>query len=431
MRSDLPDGKEEKKALVSKDTLAQFPDNKSLQEGIRNELASRFIDYAHFERNFSPHTLSYYLSDIEEYYTFVSTKVSPQFVPSEGDRDYIRSFLSFLMDKGLRAASVQRKLSSLKSFYRYLYKEGRITANPARTVKGPKAEKALPAFLSEKQVRMLLDSPINEEDFEVVRDHLIFEMLYETGLRRSELASLQLGDINLKESTIKVLGKGNKERLVPFGPFLASHIELYLRKRDNRPCESESFFVTLNGKPVLGDLIYQIVRTRLSEVPGLVRRGPHILRHTFATDLLNNGAELTAVKELLGHSSLSTTVKYTHTSFEQLKVMYNAHPRACKTKTTMDVRIQSIHIATPAGLEEFIQKKIDKLDRFDDEVIDAEVIIREEKGEGDKTKSVSVRLNRPGVDYFAEKLAVSFEEAVDNCIDALKKQIEKAKDERR
>ena len=166
-------------------------------------------------------------------------------------------------------------------------------------------------------------------------------------------------------------------------------------------------------------------------IPGLARRGPHTLRHSFATDMLNEGADLTAVKELLGHSSLSTTVRYTHTTFKELQKMYHAHPRAQAEEKNMVVRIQFVHLDADKALEAFIQKKLDRLDRFFDEVIHADVVLKEVKSNEGKDKFASIRLGIPGNDLFAEKTAASFEEAVDLSIDALKKQIEKAKDSRK
>lgn len=397
----------------------------------RTEMATSFIQWAQYERNYSPHTIAYYKEDIAAYFEFIIARGTLDFCPSSRDKNHIRTFLSHEMEKGLRSSSVQRKLSVLKSFYRFLYKKGIIESNPSRTIKGPKAEKVLPAFLSQQQAKALLDSPIDENNFEAVRNRLILEMLYQTGIRRQEITGLKISDVSLQEQQIKVLGKGNKERIIPFGTHLKERIAHYLKKREEKCCLCESFFVTLNCEAVTWEVIYNAAHEALSTIPGLARHGPHVLRHTFATEMLNNGAQLTAVKELLGHSSISTTVKYTHTSIEQLKSMYNAHPRATKNKSTMEIRIQSVHMPTPKGLEEFIQKKLDRVTRFDENISDAEVIVKEVKGEDNRTKSVSIRLNRPGADYFADKLATSFEEAVDNCIDALKKQIEKAKEAHR
>lgn len=402
---------------------------KAKEEDYNPDWRNRFENYIRYERNLSAHTVRYYLSDIKEYYDYVASTGYKSFSPSGDDRQLIRGFISYQMEKGLRVGSVQRKLSSLKSFYRYLYKEGAVDANPTRAVKPPKAEKVLPAFLSTQQVEELLSNPsLNEASFESVRNRLLIDMLYQTGIRRSEVVGLKLVDVSLDLCQLKVRGKGNKERIVPFGEGLLHTIEQYLSLREKMACKCDSFFVTLACEQMSGDEVYQIVRSVLQEIPNLVRFGPHVLRHTFATELLNGGADLPAVKELLGHSSLSTTVRYTHTSFEQLKEMYNAHPRAKKSSRKMEVRIQAVNVAAPAGLEEFANKKLERLERFDDQILYAEVVLKATSNP-EKEKSVSIRLARPGNDYFAEKLGKNYEEAIDLTIDALKKQIEKSKEE--
>lgn len=403
---------------------------KSSEEEKREEWIERFESYIRYERNFSDYTIAYYLADVNEYIEGIVASGRIQFVPSSNDRSLIRNFVSAQMDKGLKASSVQRKISSLKSFYRYLYKEQLILSNPSRTIKAPKAEKVLPAFLSSQEIEEILHDPrLNRKTFESKRDRLILEVLYQTGIRRAEVADLTLSRVDQQRKQLKVLGKGNKERIVPYGEELYARIEEYLSLRKEKTCNSDKFFVTLEGKAMSLEEIYAIVHHSLSKVPGLVRRGPHVLRHSFATELLNNGADLPAVKELLGHSSLSTTVKYTHTSFEQLKKIYNAHPRARQT-TAMEVRFQPVNVTVSEVLEGFIQKKLERLSRFDDKILHAEVVLKEGSNP-EKDKVVSIRLARPGYDFFAEKDAKSYEEATDLCIDALKKQIEKNKEEHR
>lgn len=400
------------------------------EEAKRCEYLERFENYVHYERNFSHYTIAYYIADVEEFFVYAVDTLGSSFFPSESDRLLIRNYLSHLMEGKLKVSSIQRKLYSLKSFYRFLYKENIISGNPTRTIKPPKAEKVLPAFLTHQEFEEILKHPaLNLEAFESVRNRLLLEIFYQTGMRRSELTSLSITSIDQTSLQLKVLGKGNKERIIPYGKSLAKQLDKYLLYRSEKTCKSDKLFVTLSGGDMELEDVYNVVHHYLKDIPGLVRRGPHVLRHTFATELLNNGADLPAVKELLGHSSLSTTVKYTHTSFEQLKAMYNAHPRARKS-TAMEVRFQSINLPTTKGLEEFVQKKLERLERFDDKILYAEVLFKEESS-SQKEKCASIKLARPGNDYFAEKEAKSFEEAVDLCIDALKKQIKKNKEEHR
>ena len=243
----------------------------------------------------------------------------------------IRSWIVSLMDEKISPVSVNRKLSSLKSFFKFLMKQGSISVNPLRLITGPKTKKPLPYFVRDKEMELLLDGDGFDEDFEGVRDRLILEMLYDTGIRRSELIGIQDSDVDFGAMQIRVTGKRNKQRLIPFAEELKNLIQAYTEVR-NREVGSESgwFFVRKNGEQLSAGIVYTIVKKKLSEIPTLAKRSPHVLRHSFATSMLNNGAELNAVKELLGHSSLASTSVYTHTTFEELKKVYHAHPRAKK-----------------------------------------------------------------------------------------------------
>jgi integrase/recombinase XerC len=246
------------------------------------------------------------------------------------DADIIRSWVITLMDENMAASSVNRKLSSLRSFYRYLLRKGLIQADPVQKVKGPKKKKPLPTFVKEEEMNKLLDEVPFGDDFEGVRDKLILEVFYATGVRRSELVGLNDGDIDFSASLIKVTGKRNKQRLIPFGERLKEMMSNYQHLRDETiPQHSEAFFIQKNGERVTASLVYNMVKRDLSKVVTLKKRSPHVLRHSFATNMLNNKASLGAVKELLGHERLTTTEIYTHTTFEELKKEYeHAHPRA-------------------------------------------------------------------------------------------------------
>ncbi len=295
------------------------------------EWLQQFLDYLRYEKQYTDCTLESYEGDLLQFVAYVESLNLGWEAPTEGDKDLLRSWLSSLMDNGYKASSVQRKLSTIKSLYRYLVRIKFLEKNPAIVVRGPKSEKPLPAVLDEKLVESLLDdSDVDFSDFESLRNQLIFEVLFQTGLRRAELVGLKGRDVDLSLCQLKVLGKGKKERVVPFGEGLKERIKQYLDLKREKFGETEVFFVSLSSKGLSGDEVYQIVSKKLEGVVGLARRGPHVFRHTFATAMLNNGADLMSVKELLGHSSVSTTVKYTHTSLSELKKMYNAHPRAKK-----------------------------------------------------------------------------------------------------
>ena len=296
-----------------------------------NVLIDSFLDYLRYERNYSNYTIEAYSKDLRQFEEYVKLNKESVFVPGDVDADLVRSWIVSLMDEKISPVSVNRKLSSLKSFFKFLMKQGSISVNPLRLITGPKTKKPLPYFVRDKEMELLLDGDGFDEDFEGVRDRLILEMLYDTGIRRSELIGIQDSDVDFGAMQIRVTGKRNKQRLIPFAEGLKNLIQAYTEVR-NREVGSESgwFFVRKNGEQLSAGIVYTIVKKKLSEIPTLAKRSPHVLRHSFATSMLNNGAELNAVKELLGHSSLASTSVYTHTTFEELKKVYHAHPRAKK-----------------------------------------------------------------------------------------------------
>lgn len=294
-------------------------------------LVDSFLDYLRYERNYSNYTIEAYSKDLRQFEEYVKLNKESVFVPGDVDADLVRSWIVSLMDEKISPVSVNRKLSSLKSFFKFLMKQGSISVNPLRLITGPKTKKPLPYFVRDKEMELLLDGDGFDEDFEGVRDRLVLEMLYDTGIRRSELIGIQDSDVDFGAMQIRVTGKRNKQRLIPFAEGLKNLIQAYTEVR-NREVGSESgwFFVRKNGEQLSAGIVYTIVKKKLSEIPTLAKRSPHVLRHSFATSMLNNGAELNAVKELLGHSSLASTSVYTHTTFEELKKVYHAHPRAKK-----------------------------------------------------------------------------------------------------
>ena len=292
-------------------------------------LTDSFLDYLRYERNYSEKTVLAYGEDISQLREFAQEEIG-DFNPAEVTPELIREWIVSLMDKGYASTSVNRKLSSLRSFYKFLLKKKVVLVDPLRKITGPKNKKPLPSFLKENEMNRLLDDTDFGEGFEGCRDHLIIEMLYATGIRLSELIGLDDKDVDFSASLLKVTGKRNKQRLIPFGDELKEGMLEYVNVRNEQVLESGgAFFVRKNGERLYKNLVYNLVKRNLSKVVTLKKRSPHVLRHTFATTMLNNEAELGAVKELLGHSSLATTEIYTHTTFEELKKVYKqAHPRA-------------------------------------------------------------------------------------------------------
>lgn len=288
-----------------------------------------FLDYLRFERNYSEKTVVSYGIDLvkfEEYFKEVDENLDFTMI----DVGLVRSWVMHLMERGYTATSVNRKLSSLRSFYRFLLKKKVVTVDPMQKVIGPKNKKPLPVFVKEKDMDRLLDDVSFGDGFSACRDKMVMEVLYATGMRRSELIGLNDVDVDFSASLMKVTGKRNKQRLIPFGEGLRQAMLAYLKVRNEAvPERAEAFFVLEDGRRMNVSRVYQLVRRNLLKVVALKKRSPHVLRHTFATSMLNHDAELGAVKELLGHSSLTTTEIYVHTTFEELKKVYKqAHPRA-------------------------------------------------------------------------------------------------------
>ena len=291
-------------------------------------MIDQFLDYLRYERNASPQTVQTYeesLRAFDSYLTFRDNGLSIDSV----DTDLIRDWMESLMDKGNSASTINKNLSALRSFYRFALKRGLVKKDPAHAVTGPKKSKPLPQFLREGEVDRLLDGLEWDSSFNNVRARTILILFYETGLRRSELVGLDDKDIDYDAAQLKVTGKRNKQRIVPFGAELAEQLKSYQAVRREKFGETcGAMFLSDKGERISGEQVYQIVRKYLSMVTSLKKRSPHVLRHSFATAMLNNGAGLESVRQLLGHESIETTEIYTHTTFEQLKRVYKeAHPR--------------------------------------------------------------------------------------------------------
>ena len=291
-------------------------------------MIGQFLNYLRYERNRSDSTLKRYeesLRDFQDYFEKLEGGLSWASV----DADIIRGWMESLMDRGNIASTVNTGLSALRSFYRFALARGMVSKDPAHMVKGPKKRKPLPQFVKESEINELLDQTEWSDTYKDVRTRTIIIILYEAGLRRSELVGLNDRDVDFTAMQMKVTGKRNKQRIIPFGKELAEQLHQYMACRDEHISKnSDALFLSTRGNRISAGEVYRVVRESLSKVTSLKKRSPHVLRHSFATAMLNHDAGLESVRQLLGHESLETTEIYTHTTFEQLKRIYEeAHPR--------------------------------------------------------------------------------------------------------
>lgn len=293
-------------------------------------MIEKFLDYLCSERNYSPRTIESYRSDLEafeKYFEMLDSQLSWETI----DADVVRGWMEHMMDGGNTASTVNRRLSALRSLYRFGLIRNMVKRNPAHLIKGPKKTKLLPQFVRESDMDRLLDGEgMWNGTFEDMRARTILMMFYETGIRLAELVSLDDSAVDFVEAQIKVTGKRDKQRIVPFGPELENTLEAYIKERDAQVKNCcGALFVDDRGRRMTPVKVRTLVRDNLQKVTTMKKRSPHVLRHSFATAMLNNDAGLESVQKLLGHESLATTEIYTHTTFEQLKKVYNkAHPRA-------------------------------------------------------------------------------------------------------
>jgi integrase/recombinase XerC len=289
-----------------------------------------FLQYLNIEKRYSPHTVRSYLNDLDQFFDHLTIRGQSVDAGAVTSHD-IRSWMVSMLEDGLSSSSVHRKISSLRVFYRYLRKEGIVVSDPLEKVILPKMKKRLPVFVEERSLANLLDNFNFGEDFPGVRNKLIIEMLYLTGMRRSELTGLRNQDVDLDGATVKVTGKRNKQRIIPLLTPFTLKMKEYITEREKLFPGNDGgwFFIGNSGNKLYDKYVYNVVRNYLSMVTTIEKKSPHVLRHTFATHMLNNGADLNSIKEFLGHANLSATQIYTHNSFEQLKKIYKkAHPRA-------------------------------------------------------------------------------------------------------
>jgi len=291
----------------------------------------RFFNYLENEKRYSENTLTAYQTDIEQFSNYLKSEYHIDEI-SRVTHQMIRAWIVDMMSQGSSARTINRKLSTLKTLFRFFRKEGITSDNPLQRILPPKTGKRLPEFISQDHMNWLLDEIEFEEGFRGICDRLIIEILYFTGMRLSELIQLKISDTDLYQKQFKVSGKGNKDRIIPFGKELDNKISKYLQIRNNVSVKRENFdylLITDKGRKLNRQYVYRMVNTYLGKVSTLKKKSPHVLRHTFATHMLDNGADLNSIKDILGHASLAATQVYTHNSIEKLKKVYKqAHPRA-------------------------------------------------------------------------------------------------------
>lgn len=313
------------------------PDRLNIEKG-RVGIIQKFLNYISIERKYSQRTVEAYRDDLRDFCAYLGLDSVERYEPAMVDEGDVKGWVVYLIEqKHQKPRSVRRRLSALHSFYRFLLLQGVVDKDITCRVIAPKTDKPLPVFFKPTEMKQATSMDDAADDFESIRNCLIIEMLYQTGMRRSELVSLRDLDVDIRQGQVRIFGKRNKERVVPLGDALMSQIERYMEARGEYmgSAESPSFFVCKrrNGNitPMDTHSVYMIVRARMGEVSTLKKHSPHVLRHTFATAMLDNGADIRTIQTLLGHASLSTTQVYTHTTFEQVKRVYDsAHPRSLK-----------------------------------------------------------------------------------------------------
>ena len=286
-----------------------------------------FKKYLLYEKRYSEHTVNAYLTDVSQFNEFCESNNA---LINSVSHELLRQWIVYMIENDVASTTVNRKISSIKTYYKFLFRDGFVTQNPTLKLSLIKKKKTLPNFVEKDNINFLFDSVEFTDDYVGTRDKLILCVFYNTGMRRSELINITIDDIDLYKKTIKVLGKRNKERLIPLSDNLLNSITDYINIRvDLYKKDNEFLFLTEKGKQLYPKAVYRIVNKYLNYVTNIDKKSPHVLRHTFATHMLNNGADLNAIKELLGHSNLSATQIYTHNTFEKLKKVYKqAHPRA-------------------------------------------------------------------------------------------------------
>ncbi len=285
-----------------------------------------YVDYLEFQKSFSGNTITAYIKDLEQYFSFQELELGDK-SPLASNTATIRSWLVSLMEENLKTTSINRKLSTLKSFFKYLRMMELVEINPAKPVRNLKLPQKIPVYLRVKESNRLFDDLSEAEDDDLLKSSVVL-LLYHTGIRRMELIELKLTNVDLKKGQIKVYGKGKKERIVPIGLEVVRVLERYKRIRLSIESESDTLFILPNGKPLYPKWVYNCVNTTISKYSKVEKKSPHVLRHSFATHLLQNGAEIASIKELLGHASLASTQIYAQSDIAHLKKVHKLHPKS-------------------------------------------------------------------------------------------------------
>ena len=288
-------------------------------------IQNKFITYLSSEKRFSEHTIKSYATDLKQFTSFLSSEFQIIDEINEISFQIIRTWIASLLEKGINPRSVNRKISTLKTYFKFLIREGELIENPMIKVVAPKSKKRLPIFIEEDQIKSLLNEVQFESGFIGQRNKLIIELFYVTGIRLSELINIKISDVDFSNQSIKVLGKRNKERIIPLSSSMINSLDNFIKNNH----KNHFLFTNLDGVKLYTKLVYRVVNKYIAKISSVNKKSPHILRHTFATHMLNNGADINAIKELLGHANLSATQVYTHNTIEKLKTVYKqAHPRA-------------------------------------------------------------------------------------------------------
>ena len=288
-------------------------------------IQNKFITYLSSEKRFSEHTIKSYATDLKQFTSFLSSEFQIIDEINEISFQIIRTWIASLLEKGINPRSVNRKISTLKTYFKFLIREGELIENPMIKVVAPKSKKRLPIFIEEDQIKSLLNEVQFESGFIGQRNKLIIELFYVTGIRLSELINIKISDVDFSNHSIKVLGKRKKERIIPLSFSMINSLDNFIKNNH----KYHFLFTNLDGVKLYAKLVYRIVNKYIAKISSVNKKSPHILRHTFATHMLNNGADINAIKELLGHANLSATQVYTHNTIEKLKTVYKqAHPRA-------------------------------------------------------------------------------------------------------